>query len=60
MWAGCGGVEAALIRVPKTADAVAIESGEHGSFRNYGVAPQRGGYLPITLKCVMGGDDDAV
>ena len=58
--AGFGGVEAALIRVPKTADAVAIESGEHCSFRNYGVAPQGCGYVPITFKCVMGSDGDAV
>jgi hypothetical protein len=60
MWAGCGVAGTALIRVPKTADSVAIESGEHCSFRNYGVAPQGCGYVPITFKCVMGGDGDAV
>ena len=59
-WAGCGVTGTALIRPGSAAYEVTIKSCEHCSLRNYGVAPQGCGYLPITFKCVMGGDGDAV
>ena len=54
-WGRSGLVMARVLPALRAAQAVAIDSGQHCSFRNDGVPPKGCGYIPISFKCVIGG-----